>query len=171
MSVVKDIPVYYAFERCPLDIDCLVEAVRSRYGGSAKWFLLLCITRRTLYLAYDLAFAHCSDKMEEAIRAVCPHVVCGKVKHSQNLKEDEAFADNYIKVGTMYFPGKELSTEGILLFVGKDGIVTSNVSENGNLYSILLDSGYSQAAVYSDYEIKMVVGVGVSISSRTQTSS
>ena len=71
----------------------------------------------------------------------------------------------------MYFPGKELSTEGILLFVGKDGIVTSNVSENGNLYSILLDSGYSQAAVYSDYEIKMVVGVGVSISSRTQTSS
>lgn len=171
MSVVKDIPVYYAFERCPLDIDCLVEAVRSRYGGSTKWFLLLYITRRTLYLAYDLAFAHCSDKMEEAIRAVCPHVVCGRVKHSQNLKDDETFAEDCVKVGTMYFPGKELSAEGILLFVGKDGIVTSNVSENGNLYSILLDSGYSQAAVYSDYEIKMVVGIDAFLSSRTQTSS
>lgn len=170
MSAVKDIPVYYAFERFPLDIDCLVEAVRSRFGGTTKWCLYLCITYRTLYLAYDLAFAHCSEKMEEEIRTVCPNVVCGKVKHSQNLKDEEKYADNFVKVGYMYFPGKELCTDGILLFVGKDGIVTSNVSENGNLYSILLDSGYSQMAVYNDYEMKMVVRVKHCFLRRTQTS-
>lgn len=40
MSFVKDIPVYYAFEHASIDVDCLVEAVRGKFGGTKKsvWY-------------------------------------------------------------------------------------------------------------------------------------
>ena len=37
MSQVNDIPVYYVFDRSPLDVDCCVDAVRERFGGVKKW--------------------------------------------------------------------------------------------------------------------------------------
>ena len=37
MSKVNDIPVLYAFERTPIDIDCCIEAIRDRFGKSDKY--------------------------------------------------------------------------------------------------------------------------------------
>lgn len=112
-----------------------------------------------MYLAYDLAYTHCIQKITEAIRSMCSQVVCGVVKHSQNLEDSECFDEGYTRAGYLYFPVDSFDSEGILLFVAKDGITVTNYTENGNLYSILIDTGLPQASVYSDYELKTVVGV------------
>lgn len=36
MSKVEDIPVYYAFEHTPIDIDSFICSFRERFGGSKK---------------------------------------------------------------------------------------------------------------------------------------
>ena len=166
MSFVKDIPVYYAFEHASIDIDCLVEAVRSKYSGTKKSVLYWRVIDRTVYLAYDLAYTHCIRQISEAIQSVCSHVVCGVVKHSQNLEDSEYFGDGYTRAGYLYFPVDSFDSEGILLFVAKDGITVTNYTENGNVYSILIDTGILQASVYSDYELKTVVGISMDYSNR-----
>lgn len=112
-----------------------------------------------MYLAYDLAYTHCIQQIAEAIRSVCSQVVCGVVKHNQNLGDSERFDEGYTRAGYLYFPVDSFDSEGILLFIAKDGITVTNYTENGNLYSILIDTGLPQASVYSDYELKTVVGV------------
>ena len=50
-----------------------------------------------------------------------------------------------------------IDPNGILLFIGKDGLTYSNYYDNSNVYSILVDSGFTQAFVYADYQLQTIV--------------
>ena len=126
-----------------------VEEGRSECVGS---FL-----NRPLYLGYDLSFSYCIKTLYNALKEYCPTLLLGEVIHSQNLSQKEVFGSEYLKLGYHYFKTPSVDPTGILLFLSKDGSVVSDYHANGNLFSVLLDSGLPQASVFSDYQLQTVV--------------
>ena len=149
MSCVKDVPIFYAFENARLDIDSCVDSIRERFGG----------TTHPIYLSYDLSFTHCIDALVSALREYCPTVVKGEVKRSQNLSSSTEFDSHYIKMGYHYLDIDHIDPEGVLLFVARDGVDVTNYYSNGNLYSVLIDSTFMQATVFSDCQLHTVVSL------------
>ena len=86
-----------------------------------------------------------------------PNVLKGEIIRSQNLSDSEQFGPEYIKLGYHYFPVSERDPNAVLLFIAKDNADINNYYVNGNLFSVLLDSGLPQAFVYTDYQICKVV--------------
>lgn len=157
MSQVKDIPVYYSFGYSVLDIDCLMDSLRERFGGTQRLVLIGCYFPRTIYLGYDLSFSHCIDKVYEELKQHFANVLKGEVVHSQNLSYSEHFDSEYIRFGYHYFKTATRDPNGILVFLCKDNTDVSNYFVNGNLYSVLLDSGLSQALAFTDSQLMAVV--------------
>ena len=117
----------------------------------------LFLTARTIYLAYDLSFSYCIDTIYAAMKEYCPTVVKGEIIRSQNLSDSEHFGENYIKLGYHYFSLPERDPNATLLFLAKDNVDVTNYYVNGTLFSVLLDSGLSQAYVFSDFQLRTVV--------------
>lgn len=115
------------------------------------------ILYRPIYLGYDLSFYHCISELYEALREYCPSLLLGEIKRSQNLSDSVKFETGYSKLGYHYFSTTSIDRDGILLFIGKDGIQCSNYYDNGNVYSMLVDSGISQSFVYADYQLQSIV--------------
>ena len=147
MSIVQDIPVCYAFENEPLDIDYSTDIIRERFGGSTK----------PIYLGYDLSFARSIDALVDSLRPYCPTLIKGEVMRSQNLSNSVRFDSHYIKMGYHYFKIDEISPDGIVLFIARDGSVISDYHENGNLYSMMIDSTYTKATVLCDSQLQTAV--------------
>ena len=120
-------------------------------------FVLSGLRYRTVYLSYDLSFYHCIDKLYSELKPIIPNVMKGEIIRSQNLSDSEQFGSDYIKLGYHYFPVPERDPNAILLFIAKDNADINNYYVNGNLFSVLLDSGLPQALVYTDYQICKVV--------------
>lgn len=114
---------------------------------------------RPIYLGYDLSFSYCVDTLYNALKEYCPTILLGEVIHSQNLSQKEAFGSEYQKLGYHYFKTPSVDPASILLFLSKDGSVVSDYYSNGNLFSVLLDSGLPQASVFSDYQLQTVVAL------------
>lgn len=74
-------------------------------------------------------------------------------------------------MGYHYFPTSTIDSDGIVVFLGKDGMNFTNYYDNGNVYSILLDSGISQAFVYSDYQFQTIVFNCIIVINRISTNS
>lgn len=157
MSKVEDIPVYYAFGQTTIDIDCCVQTIRERFGGSQKYHPFISVERRTLYLSYDLSYHYCIESIYNELKEYCPSLLVGEVIHSHNLSTSEHFTEEYRRIGYHYFKTSSIDPNGILLFIGKDGLTYSNYYDNSNVYSILVDSGFTQAFVYADYQLQTIV--------------
>ena len=112
---------------------------------------------RTFYLCYDLSYHHCIQSIANELKEFLPNVLVGEVKHSQNLSNSEHFKEGYCKLGYHYFKTNAIDLDGVILFIGKDGCTYSDYYENQNVYSILVDSGMTQAYVYADYQIQSIV--------------
>ena len=124
------------------------------------------IKNRFIYLAYDLSFDYCINEIYTKLKEIYSNILLGEVKHSQNLSTSQQFSEGYCKLGYHYYKTDCIHADGILLFIGKDGMNVSDYSENGNVYSILANSGYSQAFVYSDYQIQTIVFIVIHIKDR-----
>ena len=157
MSPVSDIPVFYVFGRSALDIDLLLSAVSEKFQGTTKYLSSLFSSCRTVYVTYDLAFQYCSSSFFKAIKEICPNALLGKVVRSQNLSDEVEKPQNCVQLGYHYFESSTFDPDSILIFVGKDGINTNDYHLNENMYSILVDSGLSQACVYTDGTLRTIV--------------
>ena len=147
MSLVQDIPVYYAFENELLDIDFCTDIIRERFGGMTS----------PIYLGYDLSFARNIDALVDSLLPYCPTLIKGEVMRSQNLSNSIRFDSHYIKMGYHYFKIDEIDPSGVVLFIARDGTVISNYHENGNLYSMMIDSTYTKATVLCDSQLQNAV--------------
>ena len=147
MSLVQDIPVYYAFENELLDIDFCTDIIRERFGGMTS----------PIYLGYDLSFARNIDALVDSLLPYCPTLIKGEVMRSQNLSNSVRFDSHYIKMGYHYFKIDEIDPSGVVLFIARDGTVISNYHENGNLYSMMIDSTYTKATVLCDSQLQNAV--------------
>ena len=156
MSLVQDIPVYYAFENELLDVDYCTEIIRERFGGITS----------PIYLGYDLSFARSIDALVDSLRPYCPTLIKGEVMRSQNLSNSVRFDSHYIKMGYHYFKIDEIDPNGMVLFIARDGAMISNYHENGNLYSMMIDSTYTKATVLCDSQLQNAVFPYLSIYSR-----
>ena len=131
-------------------------ATRTVWWYTTVGLALLCY-HRTIYLGYDLSFTHCIDKVYQELNTHFSHILKGEVIHSQNLSYSESFGTDYIRFGYHYFNATTRDPNGILVFLCKDEANVTDYYANGNLYSVLLDSGLSQACVYTDSHLVTVV--------------
>lgn len=116
-------------------------------------------SRRTFYLCYDLSYHYCIQSIAKELKEFLPNVLVGEVKRSQNLSNSEHFEEGYCKMGYHYFKTDSIDSNGVILFLGKDGCTFSDYYENQNAYSILVDSGMTQAFVYADYQLQIIVSM------------
>ena len=149
---------------CELFLWILRSGYRLPYGFTPRtiwWNTTVgfdcCYFPRTIYLGYDLSFSHCIDKVYEELKQHFANVLKGEVVHSQNLSYSEHFDSEYIRFGYHYFKTATRDPNGILVFLCKDNTDVSNYFVNGNLYSVLLDSGLSQALAFTDSQLMAVV--------------
>lgn len=91
------------------------------------------------------------------MKQIFPNVLKGEVIHSQNLSYSEYFDSEYIRFGYHYFKTAKRDPNSILVFLCKENTDVSNYFVNGNLYSVLLDSGLSQAYAFTDSQLMTVV--------------
>lgn len=112
---------------------------------------------RTVYLGYDLSLYYCIHSLYDELKTFIPNLLLGEVKKSQNLSISEVFEDGYCKMGYHYFKTTSIDPEGVVLFIGRDGINYQNYYETPNAYSMLVNAGINQAFVYVDYELKTIV--------------